>query len=219
MEKILNAFVGAALRASRIGFDVVELHAAHGYLLHEFLSPVANQRTDSYGGSLKNRMRFPLAVAKAVRAALPENVTLGVRITGTDWVDAGWTPADAVTFARQLKSLDVAYVCVSSGGITHPLQVPALPGYNVPFAERVKKETEIAVQTVGMILEPKQAEGIITSGQVDMVCMARAFLDNPRWVWHAAEALGGDAYYPRQYERARRSAWPGAALIRPLKSE
>jgi 2,4-dienoyl-CoA reductase-like NADH-dependent reductase (Old Yellow Enzyme family) len=219
MEGILNAFANAALRAARIGFEVVELHAAHGYLLHEFLSPIANQRTDSCGGSLENRMRFPLAVARAVRAALPEDVVLGVRITGTDWVDGGWTPDDAVAFARELRSLGAAYVCVSSGGITHPIQMPAVPGYNVPFAERVKKETGIAVQTVGMIVKPDQAENIIASGQADMVCMARAFLDDPRWVWHAAEALGADAYYPPQYERARRSAWPGAALLRPLKTE
>jgi 2,4-dienoyl-CoA reductase-like NADH-dependent reductase (Old Yellow Enzyme family) len=219
MEGILNAFVGAALRAARIGFEVIELHAAHGYLLHEFLSPVANRRTDSYGGSLENRMRFPLAVAKAVRAALPHNIALGARITGTDWVEGGWSPDDAVAFARRLKSLDAAYVCVSSGGITHPIQMPALPGYNVPFAERVKNETDMAVQTVGMVLTPEQAEGIIASGQADMVCLARAFLDNPRWVWHAAEGLGADAFYPRQYERARRSAWPGASLVRPLKSE
>jgi 2,4-dienoyl-CoA reductase-like NADH-dependent reductase (Old Yellow Enzyme family) len=219
MERILNAFVAAALRAGRIGFEVVELHAAHGYLLHEFLSPIANQRTDSYGGSLENRMRFPLAVVRAVRAALPEDVALGVRITGTDWIDGGWTPDDAVALARELRSLGAAYVCVSSGGIIHPIRIPVVPGYNVPFAERVKKETGVAVRTVGMIIKPDQAENIIASGQADMVCMARAFLDDPRWVWHAAEALGADAYYPPQYEGARRSAWPGAALLRPLKSE
>jgi 2,4-dienoyl-CoA reductase-like NADH-dependent reductase (Old Yellow Enzyme family) len=218
MGRIRDAFVGAALRAARIGFDLVELHAAHGYLLHEFLSPIANRRTDSYGGSLENRMRFPLDVARAVRAALPEKMAVGARITGTDWVDGGWTPEDAVAFAGRLKSLDAAYVCVSSGGITHPMQIPALPGYNVPFAERVKKETGSTVQTVGMIVKPEQAEGIIASGQADMVCLARAFLDNPRWVWHAAEALGADVYYPQQYGRARRSVWPGAALIRPLRS-
>jgi 2,4-dienoyl-CoA reductase-like NADH-dependent reductase (Old Yellow Enzyme family) len=219
IERILNSFVESALRASMIGFEVVELHAAHGYLLHEFLSPVANRRTDFYGGSLENRMRFPLDVARAVRAALPEDIVLGVRITGTDWVDGGWTPDDAVAFARELKLLGAAYVCVSSGGITHPVQLPAVPGYNVPFSEKVKKETGIAVQTVGMIIKPDQAEDVIASGQADMVCLARAFLDDPRWVWHAAEALGAAAYYPPQYERARRSAWPGAALLRPLKSE
>jgi 2,4-dienoyl-CoA reductase-like NADH-dependent reductase (Old Yellow Enzyme family) len=216
MGRVVDAFVGAARRAERIGFEVVELHAAHGYLLHEFLSPVANRRADSYGGSLENRMRFPLAVARAVRAALPDDVALGARITGTDWVRDGLTPDDAAAFAGELQSLGLTYVCVSSGGISPAARIPAEPGYNVPFAEKVKKETGMAVQTVGMIMKPEQAEEVVGSGCADMVCLARAFLDDPRWVWHAAEVLGAEAYYPHQYERARRAAWPGAALLRPL---
>jgi len=219
MERTLNAFVDAARRAARIGFDVVEIHAAHGYLLHEFLSPLSNKRTDMWGGSLENRMRFPLTVASAVRSALPEEIVLGARITGTDWMDEGWQPEDAVEFSRRLQDLGFGYVCVSSGGIIPAAHIPAAPGYNVPFAAKVKRETGLATQVVGMIIQPQQAEDIIASGQADMVCLARAFLDDPRWVWHAAEELNATVHYPPQYERARRSAWPGAAILRPLKKE
>jgi 2,4-dienoyl-CoA reductase-like NADH-dependent reductase (Old Yellow Enzyme family) len=216
MERTLNAFVDAARRAARIGFDVVEMHVAHGYLLHEFLSPISNRRTDIWGGSLENRMRFPLEVASALRAALPEEIVLGARITGTDWSEEGWLPDDAVEFARRLRDLGAGYVCVSSGGIIPSVQIPAEPGYNAPFAARVRGEADIATQLVGMIIRPQQAEEIIASGQADMVCLARAFLDDPRWVWHAAEELNAAVHYPHQYERARRSAWPGAAMLRPL---
>jgi 2,4-dienoyl-CoA reductase-like NADH-dependent reductase (Old Yellow Enzyme family) len=195
----------------------VEVHAAHGYLLHEFLSPLSNFRKDSFGGSLENRMRLPLEVTRAVRAALPREIVVGARITGTDWDEKGLTPEDAVVFARELKALGVGYVCVSSGGILPSIRVPSTPGYNVPIAARVKEDAEIPVRAVGMIVTPQQAEEIVTTGKADLVCMARAFLDNPRWVWHAAEMLGAAVPYPRQYERARRSAWPGAELARPLK--
>jgi 2,4-dienoyl-CoA reductase-like NADH-dependent reductase (Old Yellow Enzyme family) len=215
MERVMKAFIDAAVRAARVGFDVVEIHAAHGYLLHEFLSPLSNQREDSYGRTIEGRMRFPLAVIRAVREVLPPVITLGVRITGTDWLDGGWTIEDAVVFAQALRAAGSDYVCVSSGGITRPMEVPSTPGYNVSFAERISKEAGIATQVVGMIVLPEQAEGIVASGQADMVCLARAFLDDPRWVWHAAEKLGSSAYYPHQYERARRSAWPGAKLVRP----
>lgn len=217
MEQVLNAFVDAARRAARIGFDVVEMHAAHGYLLHEFLSPLSNRRTDAWGGSLENRMRFPLAVASAIRAALPGEIVLGARITGTDWIAEGWLPEDAVVFSRRLQDLGIGYVCVSSGGIIPSVQVPVAPGYNAPFAARVRGETGLATQVVGMIIRPQQAEEIIASGQADMVCLARAFLDNPRWVWHAAEEFNATVHYPPQYERVRRSAWPGAEMLRPLK--
>ncbi len=217
IERTLNAFVDAAKRAARAGFDAVEIHAAHGYLLHEFLSPISNRRTDSWGGSLENRMRFPLAVVSSVRAALPSGMAVGVRITGTDWTEGGWGIDDAVVFARELKVLGADYVCVSSGGITHPLQVPQTQGYNVPMAARIRKETGMATQVVGMILTPSQAEEIIKSGQADMVCLARCFLDDPRWVWHAAEELNARVHYPPQYERARRSVWPGAGILRPFK--
>jgi 2,4-dienoyl-CoA reductase-like NADH-dependent reductase (Old Yellow Enzyme family) len=215
MDRILSAFVDAARRAARIGFDLVEIHCAHGYLLHEFLSPIANQRPDSFGGNLENRMRFPLAVSRAVRDSLPSRIVVGARTTATDWIEGGWTPEEAVIFSRELRSIGAEYVCVSSGGITQPLQVPVSPGYHAPFAGRIKKESGIATQAVGMILTPVQAEEIIESGQADMVCLARAFLDDPRWVWHAAERLGADVHYPPQYERAKRAVWPGAVLVRP----
>ncbi|MGH9356340.1 MAG: NADH:flavin oxidoreductase/NADH oxidase [Terriglobia bacterium] len=215
LERIREAFASSAKRAVRIGFDAIELHAAHGYLLHEFLSPVANQRTDSYGGSLENRMRFPLAVARAVRGATPSRVALGVRITGADWLPGGWTIEDAVAFVRALREEGTDFVCVSSGGISPAVAIPVEPGYQVPFAAKVRHETGIATQAVGMILKPEQAEEIIASGKADMVTLARTFLDDPRWVWHAAERLGGSVYYPPQYARASRSAWPGAALLRP----
>ncbi|MBF0557274.1 MAG: NADH:flavin oxidoreductase/NADH oxidase [Nitrospirae bacterium] len=217
MQRIIAAFSSAAARAARIGFEVVEVHAAHGYLLHEFLSPFANMRTDSYGGDFNKRMRFPLEVVGAVRAALPAGIVLGVRITGTDWLEGGLTLDDAVVFANELRSLGVGYACVSSGGITRSVKVPVGPGYQVPLAERVKKESGIAVRAVGMILTPEQAEDIVSSGKADMVCMARAFLDDPRWVWHAAEKLGASIQYPPQYERAQRSVWRGADVIRPGK--
>ncbi len=216
MERILEAFVHAALRAARIGFEIVELHNAHGYLLHEFLSPIANRRTDSYGGTLENRMRFPLDVARAVRSALPADTALGARITGTDWMDGGFDIDDAVAFARELRSVGLDYACVSSGGIDPSVRLPVAPGFQVPLAARVRKEAGIATRAVGMILTPHQAEEILQSGQADMICMARAFLDNPRWVWHAAEHLGASVPYPPQYARAQRALWPGAALLRPL---
>ena len=219
MERLCSAFHEAASRAARIGFEVVEVHAAHGYLLHEFLSPLANHRNDCYGASLENRMRFPLAVVQTVREALPQNVVLGVRITGTDWREGGWTPDDAVAFVRKLQPLGVGYVCVSSGGIIPSVAVPVGPGYQIPFAAKVKKETGINTRAVGMIVTPEQAEDIIVSGHADMVCMARAFLDNPRWVWHAAEQLGASVPYPPPYERAQRTIWPGAVLMRPLKKK
>lgn len=219
IERTTAAFVDAALRASRIGFDVVEVHAAHGYLLHEFLSPLSNFRQDSYGGSLENRMRFPLNIVRAVRAAVPREVVVGARITGSDWDEKGLGPEDAILFARELKSLGAGYVCVSSGGILPSIRVPSTAGYNVPIAAKVKGEAGVPVRAVGMIVTPEQAEEVVATGKADLVCMARAFLDNPRWVWHAAELLGASAHYPLQYARAKRSSWPGAGLIRPLRSD
>ncbi|MGH9437224.1 MAG: NADH:flavin oxidoreductase/NADH oxidase [Terriglobia bacterium] len=215
MERIRDVFASSAGRAVRIGLEVVELHAAHGYLLHQFLSPISNQRRDSYGGSLENRMRFPLAIAAAVRAVIPRHVALGARITGTDWIEGGWIIEDAVAFARALREEGLDYVCVSSGGISPAVSIPVEPGYQVPLAARVRKETGIATQSVGMIFKPEQAEEIIASGKADLVALARALLDDPRWPWHAAEKLGGSVHYPPQYERASSSLWPGAALLRP----
>jgi 2,4-dienoyl-CoA reductase-like NADH-dependent reductase (Old Yellow Enzyme family) len=215
LERVAAAFRQAAERAVRLGFEAVELHNAHGYLLHEFISPLSNKRTDGYGGSPEKRMRFPLEVARAVRAAVPRRVALGARITGTDWAEGGLTPDDAVAHAAALKAAGFDYVCVSGGGAVPQMKIPLGPGYQVPMAAKVRAETGIITRAVGLIVEPAQAEAIVASGQADFVAMARAFLDNPRWVWHAAERLGTSVAYPPQYARAAASVWPGAAMARP----
>ena len=215
LGRIRDAFAAAAQRADRLGFDLVELHGAHGYLLHSFLSPVANQRSDAYGGNLDNRMRFPLEVAAAVRAAWPRSKALGMRITGSDWLEGGLTSADAAEFAAALKNIGLDYVCVSSGGISPQARVAVGPGYQVPFAETVKRSGNSSVQAVGMIADPHQAEAIIAEGRADWVALARAFLDDPRWCWHAADALGAEVACPPQYRRSRPDLWPGFALAHP----
>jgi 2,4-dienoyl-CoA reductase-like NADH-dependent reductase (Old Yellow Enzyme family) len=215
LKRIREAHVAATKRADRLGFDLVELLGAHGFLLHSFLSPIANGRSDSYGGSLANRMRFPLEVAAAMRAVWPRNKALGMRITGCDWIPGGIGPEEAGCFARELYQIGFDYVCVSSGGISPQARVDPAPGYQVPFAAAVKKASGIAVQAVGMIVDPSQAEAILAEGHADWVALARAFLDDPRWVWHAAEVLGADVIYPPQYRRAHPDQWPGAALARP----
>ena len=211
---LVDAFAAAALRAKRIGFDVAELHSAHGYLLHQFLSPLSNQRTDDYG---KDRMKFPLEVARAVREVWPKERALGIRINATDWMDGGWTPENAVAYARELKRIGLDFICVSSGATVPHAKIPAGPGFQVGFAEKVKKEAGIRTRAVGMIADPDQAEEILTSGKADMVAMARALLDNPRWVWHAAEHFGVKIDYPPQYARVHPSLWPGAKLARPQR--
>ena len=210
MNRVRDAFVNAARRALRIGFDAIELHMAHGYLLHGFMSPLSNKRTDQYGGSFENRMRFPLSVARAVRAAVPREVPLGARITGSDWRDGGLTGDDAVAVAKALKGEGLDYVDVSSGGIAGDIRNPGDLGYNVAIAARVKREAGIATRTVGLIVQPAQAEEIVASGQTDMVSLARAFLDDPHWGWHAARALGADVQRPPQYLRAGPKLWAPA---------
>lgn len=212
LVRIRDAFVNAARRADRLGFDLVELHGAHGYLLHSFVSPVSNQRNDRYGGSLGNRMRFPLEVAAAVRAVWPREKALGMRITGSDWISGALTPEDAAIFANELQGLGFDYVCVSSGGISPQARITVAPSYQVPFAEAIKKASKIVVRAVGMIADPRQAEAIIAEGRADWVALARGFLDDPRWAWHAADALGAEVACPPQYERARPKLWPGAML-------
>jgi 2,4-dienoyl-CoA reductase-like NADH-dependent reductase (Old Yellow Enzyme family) len=212
MARVTAAFVDAAKRAVRVGFDAVELHLAHGYLLHSFVSPLSNKRNDAYGGSLDGRMRFPLDVAKAVRAAVPREMPLGARITGSDWLDGGLAAADAVTLAKALKAAGLDYIDISSGNITVDSRPPSDPGYNVPLAEPVRREAGIATRVVGMIANAKQAEDIVAEGKADMVAMARAFLDDPHWGWHAAQALGADVARPSQYARSAPKLWPGAAL-------
>jgi 2,4-dienoyl-CoA reductase-like NADH-dependent reductase (Old Yellow Enzyme family) len=209
---LVDAFVAATLRAKRIGFDAVELHSAHGYLLHQFLSPLSNRRGDEYG---RERTRFPLDVARAVREVWPKERALGIRINATDWMDGGFTPEDAVAYARELKRIGLDFICVSSGATVPQAKIPVAPGFQVGFAEKVRKEAGIKTRAVGMIADADQAEEILASGKADMVAMARAILDDPRWVWHAAERLGVKIDYPPQYARSHWSLWPGAKLARP----
>jgi 2,4-dienoyl-CoA reductase-like NADH-dependent reductase (Old Yellow Enzyme family) len=215
LARVRTAFADAARRAVAIGFDSVELHMAHGYLLHEFLSPLSNRRTDAYGGPLVNRLRFPLEVARSVRDVVPAHLALGARITGTDWAEGGWTVDDAVVLAKELKAIGVDFVCVSSGGIHGGIRVPVEPGYQVPLAARVRQGSGIATRAVGLIVDAEQAERIIAGGQADQVAIARALLDNPRWAWHAADRLGAKISYPPQYARVAASLWLGAKLARP----
>ena len=203
IRQLVDAFVQAARRAERIGFDAMELHSAHGYLLHQFLSPLSNQRRDEYGGSLEQRMRFPLEVFEAVRAEWPGNRPLGVKVSATDWVDGGWSIEDTVAYATALKAGGCDWIDVSSGGLVSARDIPVGPGYQVPFAERVRAETGLATIAVGIITEPAQAEAIVAEGRADMVALARGMLYDPRWTWHAAEELGAEAAYPNQYQRCR----------------
>jgi 2,4-dienoyl-CoA reductase-like NADH-dependent reductase (Old Yellow Enzyme family) len=215
LARVRDAFVSAAQRAVALGLEVIELHAAHGYLLHQFTSPLSNRRTDRYGGSLENRLRFPLEVFEAVRRVVPDGVALGARITGTDWTPEGLGVEDAVVFAGELRRLGCDYVCVTSGGIALGISIPVGPGYQVPLAQRVRQGARIVTRAVGLIVQPQQAEEIVSSGQADQVAIARGFIDDPRWGWHAAQALGAPFDLPPPYDRIRPSSWPGAALARP----
>ncbi len=213
LARVREAFVQATHRAVRAGFDLVELHCAHGYLLHEFLSPLANRREDAYGGTLENRMRFPLEVLQAVRAAWPQNRPLGMRISATDWAEGGFTLDEAVSFVAAAQAHGLDFVCVSSGGmVPHGVPSSVQQGYQVPLAERIRRETGMLTRAVGMIVDPHFAEALLAEGKADMVALARGFLDDPRWVWHAADRLGVPeaALVPPQYARARPGTWPGA---------
>jgi 2,4-dienoyl-CoA reductase-like NADH-dependent reductase (Old Yellow Enzyme family) len=203
LAAIRNAFAAAASRASRLGLDFVQILAAHGYLLHEFLSPLSNHRQDEYGGSLENRMRFPLEVFDAVRDAFAHDRPVTVRVSATDWVEAGWTVDDTVAFAKALEARGCAAVDVSSGGSSPSPQIPVGPGYQVPLARAVKQGTTIPVVAVGMITGFDQAEAIIGTGDADLVALARAVLFNPRWPWHAAAHFGAKVKAPVQYRRSR----------------
>ena len=207
LERIRSAFAAAARRAQRLGLDAIEIHAAHGYLLHEFLSPVSNQRSDEYGGSLSNRLRFPLEVFEAVRAAFPSEKPVGVKVSATDWVDGGWDLAQTIEFARELKSRGADWIDASSGGVS-PLQKIALgPGYQVAFAQAVKEATGVNTIAVGLITRARQAEEIVVSGAADMVALARGMLYDPRWPWHAAAELGASVDAPAPYWRAAPSEY------------
>jgi 2,4-dienoyl-CoA reductase-like NADH-dependent reductase (Old Yellow Enzyme family) len=210
LARIRDAFAAAAGRADACGFDLVELHAAHGYLLHEFVSALSNRRTDAYGGPLENRLRFPLEVARAIRAAWPKTKALGARITGSDWTEGGVTPDEAAAFAAALEREGFDYVCVSSGGNVPHARIPGRElGYQAPFARVVREAVGIPVMSVGMIVDPHQAEEIVAGGDADLVALARAMLDDPRWPLHAAAVLGAEPAYPHQYERAGPGLWAG----------
>jgi diguanylate cyclase (GGDEF)-like protein len=214
IKMLLAKFSESVRRAERIGFDALELHAAHGYLLHEFLSPLSNRREDEYGGSLANRMRFPLEVVAAMRAVWPAHRPLGVRLSCTDWIEGGWNIEQTVAFARELKKLGCDWIDCSSGGLMKNQVVPVAPGYQVSFAERVRKDAEIATTAIGMITEARRAESIIAEGKADMVALARGFLWDPRWAWHAALELGVAPRMPPQYLRGRPAERADKATVR-----
>ena len=203
LEKIRDAFAAAAGRAARLGLDAIQLHGAHGYLLHQFLSPLSNRREDEYGGSLENRMRFPLAVFDAVRAVFPKERPVTVRVSGTDWAPGGWDIAQTIAFAQALEARGCSGVHVSSGGLSPAQQIPIGPGYQVPLARAVKAATSLPIIAVGLITEFDHAEAIVSSGDADFVALARAILYNPRWPWHAAAHLGATVRAPSQYLRSQ----------------
>jgi len=202
LKRIRDAFVATAKRAERLGIDALEVHCAHGYLLHQFLSPVSNRRTDQYGGSLENRLRYPLEVFDAVRAAFPANKPVGVKVSSTDWVDGGWDIAQTIELAKELKKRSVDWIDASSGGVSPLQKIPLGPGYQVQFAEAIKQATGVNTMAVGLITEARQAEDIVASGKADMVALARGMLYDPRWGWHAAAQLGGHVTAPPAYWRA-----------------
>jgi 2,4-dienoyl-CoA reductase-like NADH-dependent reductase (Old Yellow Enzyme family) len=203
LQRVRDQFAQAARRAARLGVDGIELHAAHGYLLHEFLSPLANERTDEYGGSLENRMRFPLEVFEAVRSAFPAERPVWIRVSATDWVANGWDIEGTVGFARALGQRGCAAIHVSSGGLSSAQAIKPAPGYQLPFAQRIKAELGIATIAVGLISQAEQAESIIATGIADAVALARAMLYDPRWPWHAAAKLAAHVNAPKQYWRCQ----------------
>ncbi len=203
IHQLTRDFAAAATRAIDVGFDVIEIHAAHGYLLHQFYSPLANTRTDEYGGSFENRVRFLLETAMAVRAAIPASTPLFVRISATDWVDDGWNLVDSIELCTQLKALGVDLIDVSTGGNVHNAPIKATPGFQVPFAAAIRAEVKIMTGAVGLITEPEQAQYIIETGEADAVFLARAMIRNPRWALNAAEKLGVKIQWPHQLERGQ----------------
>jgi len=203
LRRVRDAFAAAAARAARAGIDSIQLHAAHGYLMHQFLSPLSNRRDDEYGGSLQNRMRFPLETFDAVRAAFPAAKPVSVRVSGTDWVDGGWDIEQTIAFAEALEERGCDAIHVSSGGL-HPAQkVPVGPSYQVPLARAVKAAVRMPVVAVGLITGFEQAEAIVGTGDADLIALARTILYDPRWPWHAAAALGGHVRAPHQYLRSQ----------------
>lgn len=203
LGQIRDAFAAAAGRAATLGIDLIQLHVAHGYLMHQFLSPLSNVRDDEYGGSLENRMRFPLEIFDVVRNAFPADRPVSVRVSGTDWMDGGWDIEQTIAFAKRLEALGCDAIHVSSGGL-HPAQaIPVAPSYQVPLARAVKSAVRIPVVAVGLITSYEQAEAIVATGDADLIALARRVLYDPRWPWHAAAALGGHVRAPSQYLRSQ----------------
>ena len=202
LARIKQKFVESAKRAEKLGIQLIELHAAHGYLLHQFLSPLSNHRKDEYGGSLENRMRFPLEIFHAVREAVSDDMAIGVRISATDWVECGWDNAQSIEFSKRFEAAGGDYVHVSSGGLAPQQSITVGPGYQLPFARDIRKEVNIPVIAVGLITEPKHAEAVLQEGTADLVALARGVLYDPRWPWHAAAELGAQAIAPPQYLRS-----------------
>jgi 2,4-dienoyl-CoA reductase-like NADH-dependent reductase (Old Yellow Enzyme family) len=203
LQRVRDAFVAAASRAARLGIDLIQIHIAHGYLLHQFLSPLSNLRDDEYGGSLENRMRFPLEVFDAIRKAFPAEKAVSVRVSGTDWVDGGWDIEQTIVFARALEEHGCDAIHVSSGGLGPAQDIPVGPSYQVPLARAVKAAVRMPVIAVGLITGFEQAEAIVSTGDADMIAVARTVLYDPRWPWHAAAALGGHVQAPNQYLRSQ----------------
>ena len=200
---MVQAFADGARRALEAGFELIEIHGAHGYLVHQFLSPLVNTRTDQYGGSFENRTRILREIIEAVRRVWPERLPLWLRISASDWTEGGWTIDDSVALAWQVKALGVDLIDTSSGGIVPAAKIPLGPGYQTPFAERIRRETGILTGAVGMIISPEQAQHVIATGQADLVLLAREFLREPYWPLHAAHVLKQNIEWPKQYERAR----------------
>jgi NADPH2 dehydrogenase len=212
IKRCIGEFVASARRVDRIGYDVIELHGGHGYLLHQFMSPLSNQRSDEYGGSTQNRIRFPLEVFSAVRAVFPEEKPIGMRVSATDWIEGGWTPEETVILAHEMKKLGCDYLDVSTGGLDPRQKIPLGPNYQVPLGEKVRNESGIPTMSVGLITDPHDAEDIIASGKADFVCIGRGAMYDPRWAWHAAEELGAEtAYAPKMmacHPKLRPQAFP-----------
>lgn len=208
LRQIRDGFAAAARRAASIGIDAVQIHAAHGYLLHQFLSPLSNQRGDEYGGSMANRARFPLEIFDVVREAFPSERAVSVRISGTDWLEGGFTIDQAQAFSQMLEARGVDVIHVSSGGLRPDQKIPVGPGYQVPLARAVKDVVQVPVVAVGLITEPAHAEAIIANGDADFIALARTVLYDPRWPWHAAAALGGQVHAASQYLRCQPAQYP-----------
>ena len=215
LRRVRDSFVNTTRRAARLDFDLLEIHAAHGYLLHSFLSPLTNHRTDAYGGSFAGRLRLVREIVADIREAWPTPRPLGIRLNSHDWAEGGLTIEDTVEIVRALKPEGLDYVAVSAGAITDKARIPAAPGYLAPFAQKIREGAGISTMVTGLIYDPLLADRIIAEGQADTVAIARAFLDDPRWAWRAADALGAPIAYPMQYERAHPSRWSGAGTLRP----